>query len=444
MDVQSVDMLRKVFKTFRNVFDALFSFTKIYETFSRFVFKPLSLISRDRGAVPRNSINGLPSELLVDIFSIYIKSEGYRKFLRSIPLVCKRWNHIYSTPLLWRDVNSAGQGWTLDEMKKLGKNGLLASVRLLEITDGHPYSEDDITQLIRYCHNLKELKVEKISLAMVPMDVLTEECPNIESLNLRVYEDGIPIVLGPFLNVRGHNIKKLVLDNHFFICDNHLVSTIAINCHSLEELLFHERVIGLPRFQIPLDELMLGCPKLRRLAIKHCDVIPSEIDDRQGFKDMVSLTASEIDFAGMSLYSMLRDSRNLQVLNLNYCLNVPLTDISEIPSDKVEDLEITGLENTPAKPIAEAVGKWKRTLKMIRLDHSDTDLSGVLEAYLRDNPNPKLEKLFLLLSHVAMPVLKKVMRASINLHHVGCMSYESADIVTVFNTRKQVENFCAS
>ncbi|XP_063041996.1 F-box/LRR-repeat protein 6 [Engraulis encrasicolus] len=348
---------------------------------------------------------GLPVEVLVNIFQYVVRRDGAVPFLCRAARVCRLWNVAASSPCLWRSV-TVGFCWLEPGKSQLPKTEMriqntmswLAQNRLSQLREFslcHWKKNVDyaLQAVSECCPHLISLKLSHCTgvtdKAFQSLAIHCHKLENIDVQNTDVQGEG----LVTFLETHGHHIQKISF-SHGSKSEKILTVISKGCCPELRSLAINTTLnTGFSQLAVCIPALQIGCPKLQTFSMMNVMLRPKMIRNvpacGPGFpllEELCIATTSISFFSDQDLHSLLHSSPRLRVLDLRGCSRVTPTTLFALPCQDLECL-FWGLYFNSTSAVSSKKGlhllaqKWSRTLRELDITNhafSEEDLEVAL------------------------------------------------------------------
>ncbi|KAL2080125.1 hypothetical protein ACEWY4_023918 [Coilia grayii] len=344
---------------------------------------------------------GLPVEVLVNIFQYVVQRDGAVPFLCRASRVSRLWNVAASSPSLWRSV-TIGFCWIEPGKSQLPKTEMrikdtmswLAQNRLSQLREFSlchwKKNVDYAIQVVsESCPHLSSLKLSHCTgvtdKAFQSLGGHCKKLENIDVQNTDVQGEGLVM----FLDTHGHQIRKISF-SHGSKSEKLLTVISRGCCPELRSLAINTQLnTGFSQLAICIPALQIGCPKLQVFSMMNVMPRPKMIRNTPtsgpGFpmlEELCIATSSVSFFSDQDLHSLLHGSPRLRVLDLRGCSRVTPTTLFALPCQDLECL-FWGLYFNSTSAASSKKGlhllaqKWSRTLRELDITNhafSEEDL----------------------------------------------------------------------
>ncbi|XP_039593317.1 F-box/LRR-repeat protein 6 [Polypterus senegalus] len=302
----------------------------------------------------------LPVEILVRIFQDVVNQDGAVPFLCRVSRVCRLWCCAASSPVLWRSVTlsfcwvAPGAAQTPKTEQKIKdtvtwlSQNRFSQLREFAICHWKNLVDYSVKTVAQLCPHLKSIKLLHCSgVGSETFESLASGCQQLESLNLQHSQVETASLIN-FLEKYGGRLKHLWIT---YTC--RLVGVInAISKGCCPELQLLEINNTLQRdysdyrqFQLGIEALQLGCPKLQVLRLLNLLWLPKSSRASAfctaGFPHLEELCLATSFFSFVEdqiLHRILHESHSLRVLDLRGCYRITPTGLAKLPCKNVECL----------------------------------------------------------------------------------------------------------
>ncbi|KAJ8273006.1 hypothetical protein GJAV_G00096270 [Gymnothorax javanicus] len=334
---------------------------------------------------------GLPLEVLVNIFRLVVKSQGPVPFLCRAARVCRLWSNAAAHPALWSSV-AIGYCWIEPGKTQSPKMQLkvqdtiswLAQNRFMQLKEFHLSNwkkhVDYVVQIVsQHCHLLSALKLSHCSgLTEKAFQSLGRHCPSLESIDVQHSEVQIESLVS-FLEMRGSQIREILFS--YGNRSDRLFSALAGGCCPELKLLEINTKLNSGYCQLPIciQALQSGCPKLQVFRMLNVTAVPKTAKrgpcSTSGFPHLEELCIASSSVSVImdhDLITLLHGSPRLRVLDLRGCARITTMALSSLPCQELECLYWGLYSNsnsmvTSKKGIQQLTEKWSRTLRELDL-----------------------------------------------------------------------------
>ncbi|XP_014788613.1 F-box/LRR-repeat protein 6 isoform X2 [Octopus bimaculoides] len=369
-------------------------------------------------------INAVPIDVWVEIFSHCVELEGALPFLVRASRVCRMWYEASKCPRLWQNIDLT-YGWikSVDStLKWLSENRLL-QCKSLNLSGWKNLSAEGLRAVALNCPNLENLDISNTTkkLQNEGIDAITQNCPKLSTINLldckALEKNHVP--LESLLTYSSNSLTHLTFGGIAVQQQkiNELFNTQLINCHNLEVLeLFN---ISCTRLNIDIEKFQISLRKLSKLVIIKCPLVAPKITKLQmeesvGFPMLKHLSLSLSDKSSVLtetahniLKRLLKNSHNLEILELDQFCKITPEVINYVMSDKLKFLRLS------RNAIIQDVSLVQFSSTLEGLDLSDIEprhrvnelLSGLVQP-----PGSQLSRLDVSNSQISLEVLQLLLK----------------------------------
>ncbi|CAL1284653.1 unnamed protein product [Larinioides sclopetarius] len=336
-------------------------------------------------------INNLPREILLHIFSYYLKTETQLSFIGIISKVCKYWEEVCRDSSLWHTFDGT---LSFRELITCCKKGSLKNTELLIFSrikalkkQNEPVknaSSLKSSQLQLIYKNLPRLKcinfsnvVEEIGKEKwIFFSELFNHCPHLrEIIFLETHLLNPPKfpfrnLFENFLKIRGSNLISLDFSNLTITTLRELCITVASSCPNLECLKAQNLHGG--NLSFPIQYMQKGLKKLKILRLGHpvwlqsCSSVTTS-----GFPSLDTFThpsKNDCILGDLHFQKLLMESTDLKVLDIRGCVLLTSAALCSLPANNLERLYVSNTKLYELHEFAEVLKKWGHSL--IALDVS--------------------------------------------------------------------------
>ncbi|GBL76270.1 hypothetical protein AVEN_234524-1 [Araneus ventricosus] len=323
-------------------------------------------------------INSLPREILLQIFSYYLKTETQLRFIGVISKVCQYWKEVCRDSALWHTFDGT---LTPRELMTCCRKGSLKNTELLVFSRCKKTLKSSELQLIY--ENLPRLKcidftnvIEEVGKGKwIFFSELFNHCPHLcEIIFLETHSLNPPKLpfrlFESFLKIRGSNLISLDFSNLTVLHFRELCNAVASSCPNLE-CLKAQNLHG-ANHSFPIQYMQKGLKKLKRLRLGHpvwmqnCNSV-----NTSGFPNLDTFTHpsnNDCILTDLHLQKLLMKSPDLKVLDIRGCVLLTSAALCSLPANYLERLYVSNTRLYELQEFADVLKKWGHSL--IALDVS--------------------------------------------------------------------------
>ncbi|GAB1607352.1 F-box/LRR-repeat protein 6-like [Argonauta hians] len=380
-----------------------------------------------------SQIDAVPLDVWVEIFSCCVELDGALPFLAKASRVCRTWYEAAKSPRLWYNIDLSF-GWikSVDStLKWLCKNRLL-QCRSLNLSGWKNLTTEGLKAVASHCPNLEHLDLSNTSkkIQNQGFTAITENCCKLSSINLMdckaLEKNHVPLqslLKCSYLTLTHLSFGGVPIQQQKV---NELFSSELMLCLNLEVLELTN--IYCTRLQLDIEMLQICLRKLTKLVIVKCPlacpkVTRIQMEESVGFPMLKHLSLSLPDKNGMLtetahdiLKRLLKNSHNLEILELDQFCKITPEMISLVISDKIRFMRLS--KNT----ITENVSLLKFSITLEGLDLSDIEPRHRVNDLLRGlalSPGSKLSSLDVSNSQISLEVLQLLLKNLQNMKYLN-------------------------
>lgn len=334
--------------------------------------------------------DGLPEEVLINIFQMIVIQDGAVPFLCSVGRVCRLWQTAASSPVLWRSV-TVGFCWIEPRRSQLPKTqkkikdtiSWLAENRFAQLQEFslcHWIKNVDyaVETVSHFCPHLRSLKLSYCSgLTEKAFQSLSLHSSSLQRIDLQYSEFQVEGLLA-YLESNGNQIRQ-ILFTHGLKVDRLLAAITRGFCPDLE-LLDVNKKLDSKECELPvcIQGLQTACPKLKTFRMMNVRPVHKTMrngpDSLLGFpllEELCIATTSYSYTTDKELWEILFGSTKLRVLDLRGCSRITPNGLAALPCSELECLfwgqyfsSSVGLSSSK-KGIHLVTQKWSQTLQQL-------------------------------------------------------------------------------
>ncbi|XP_043925051.1 F-box/LRR-repeat protein 6 isoform X2 [Protopterus annectens] len=389
----------------------------------------------------------IPVEILVRIFHFVTVSEGAVPFLCRVSCVCQLWCGAAANPRLWNRV-TIGHCWIQPGQKKQQPSterrirntiewltlNRFSQLREFSLCHWQNQVEYAIKTVSESCPHLTYVKLYHCGgVTADALQSLAIHCPKLESLNLQSSQVDAAIIV--FLQAAGFRLRQLWLTYNNKL--NAVFSMLSSGCCPELQLLEVNTDIRKTKheFQISVEALQVGCPKLQVLRLLNLIWIPKSSTkiESAGFPELEELCLATSSFSFVSnstLFKILHSSYKLRVLDLRGCYKVSPQGLLDLPCMDIECLYL-GLYCSSNNLLLAKEGstdiarRWHHCLREVDftgLGFTEKDLKEAINILVGSSGNKVLRSLNFTSSQVCLEDVSKLIAGCPNLQHLDVTS----------------------
>ncbi|GIY61829.1 f-box domain-containing protein [Caerostris extrusa] len=309
------------------------------------------------------TINDLPPEILVHIFSYVLESETQENFVKNVAKVCRMWEEASKDASLWRYFDGTLSFPILKNYSKKGylrqtKELVFSTLKKIKLKKNDNDKINNFKLLItKIYENMQELKCINFSNAIEFLEtpignVLIESsscCIGLQKMivndkNFVYYPAFSYNLFNNFIEFHGPKLVSLDFSNIFLKGVKELLLNIASSCPNLEELIVQNlsKLSSSPIF--PIEVMQNGLPKLKVLRLGYTFILQQKPSVKyKGFPNLEVFTYpshSNYHFIDTHFKKLLMKSPNLKVLDIRGT-HISCAAVSSLPASNVERLYVS-------------------------------------------------------------------------------------------------------
>ncbi|GFU26288.1 hypothetical protein NPIL_197551 [Nephila pilipes] len=323
-------------------------------------------------------INDLPHEILLKIFSEYLKTESQLSLIQNVSKTCLYWSEVCMDAFLWCIYDGSLPFVTL---KQFCKKGYLKNIEILnfsKVKENVNVTQEDLKSIYS---NLPKVKCVIFSNAVKKFEKrecyliseLQKHCPNLNEIiiNEQTFHDYkiSNKLFENFFDFRGSKLVSLDFSNINLVGVRDLFLTIASSCRNLEHLKVQNLHIQSANPSFLIENMQEGLQKLKTLRLGYPILFRSRSSLKScGFPTLEIFThPSKMDcyIQDRLLKRLLLKSPNLKVLDIRGCTLLTADALCALPAADLERLYVSQTRLYSSLNFINVLRKWGHSLEAL-------------------------------------------------------------------------------